>query len=83
MTNEIMFRHIVLTEHELATVLAALRYWQRNSKKSATPEWDIATSAGEFDPLTDGQIDTLCERLNLGTAKEPVFLEKSLPETMK
>lgn len=51
---------------ELATVLAALRYWQREGLMSAGCEQDIASDGGRFEPLTEGQIEALCERLNCG-----------------
>jgi hypothetical protein len=59
-----------LTRREHATVLAALRYWQREAigpPAAATPEWElrIATNMGEFRrPLDRLEIDKLCERLN-------------------
>jgi hypothetical protein len=55
-----------MNSRELATVLAALRLWQR------TPGDDIpqlllelADCCGEHAPLTADEIDDLCERLNL------------------
>lgn len=51
-----------LNSQELATVLAALRFWQR--KGPTTIEWDIATNGGKFLPLDDNEIDDLCEKLN-------------------
>lgn len=51
---------------ELATVLAALRYWQREGLMSAGCEQDIACDGGRFEPLNDSEIETLCERLNCG-----------------
>lgn len=54
------------TDRELATVLAALRYWQREGLMSAGHEVDIASGGGTLAPLTAGEIDTLCERLNTG-----------------
>ena len=55
-----------LNSAELATVLAALRYWQREGLMSAGCEQDIATDGGRLEPLTEGQIEALCERLNCG-----------------
>jgi hypothetical protein len=53
-----------MTSRELATVLAALRYWQRNADGSAeSPIADHFDS--EVTPLTAAEIDSLCERLNL------------------
>lgn len=51
---------------ELATVLAALRYWQREGLMSAGHEQDIACDGGRIEPLNDSQIEALCERLNCG-----------------
>jgi len=52
-----------LTDRELATVLAALRHWQR-----AVPEKDAhAYSPLHFvscRPLSHSEIDGLCEKLN-------------------
>ena len=49
-----------MTPRELATVLAALRYWQ--AARDISPRiYDIAAEAGE--PLADTEIDALCARL--------------------
>jgi hypothetical protein len=55
------------TPEELATILAALRFWQRAGLGGASKpqEWDIATNDGTVEPLTEEQIDTLCERINV------------------
>ena len=53
---------IQLTDRELATVLASLRYWQQDlaeNDDSPISEHFIAES-----PLTVEEIDDLCERLN-------------------
>ena len=51
------------TPEELATVLAALRYWQRH--RPSNPELHaIATDDGTLTPLDSEEIDALCERLN-------------------
>ncbi len=49
---------------ELATVLAALRFWQANMEDDEREESTIATDSGLLTPLTDNEIDTLCEALN-------------------
>ena len=49
---------------ELATVLAALRFWQRQGPGEA--ERDIATDGESLKELSAAEIDTLCERLNFG-----------------
>lgn len=53
-----------LTDRETATILAALRFWQREGASLTLPEWDIATSGGTLDGLDIEEIDGLCERLN-------------------
>jgi hypothetical protein len=64
---------VSLTDRELATVLAALRHWQRAAYRrnamggpNALPEWDIATQGDELKELSYTEIDALCERLNSG-----------------
>lgn len=53
----------MLTEQELATVLAALRHWQQTLRRehgrvATWPHFD------EHEPLGLQEIDELCERLN-------------------
>lgn len=53
----------MLTERELATVLAALRHWKQalrreHGRVAAWPHFD------EHEPLDLNEIDELCERLN-------------------
>ncbi len=59
-----------MTKRETATVLAALRYWQRCAVMPSitTPceEGSIATDGGQFDSLDEDEIDALCEKINLG-----------------
>jgi hypothetical protein len=58
---------MTLTDRDLATVLAALRYWQQDLSENEGP---IITH--HFDdritPLTVEEIDDLCEQLNCGMA---------------
>jgi hypothetical protein len=57
---------------EFATILAALRYWQRDGLATDEqgdlaapgPENDVATDGGTHEPLDLEEIDELCERLN-------------------
>jgi hypothetical protein len=49
-----------------ATVLAALRYWQREGLLSSGHEQDIATDGGCFESLSSDEIDALCEAINVG-----------------
>jgi len=61
-----------MKSRELATVLAALRYWQQDIEAN-----DVPPISGEFfadcEPLTSEEIDGLCERLNRQPA-EPLML---------
>lgn len=58
------------TDREFSTVLAALRYWQRNLEQGNVGEDDefepIASNAGALEPLDAEEIDLLCEQLNEG-----------------
>jgi hypothetical protein len=53
-----------ITARELATVLIALRHWQKVSPENAEVFEDIATDGGRFEPLSVDEIDELCTRLN-------------------
>jgi hypothetical protein len=52
---------VTLTDRELATVLAALRYWQ--DELDANEDVPIPEHFAEHAPLTAEEIDGLCERL--------------------
>jgi len=70
-----------LNERELATILAALRYWQRDL---AADEDDGPISPEHFDarvtPLTVEQIDDLCEGLNGPGWQPPQRRRRSAPQ---
>lgn len=54
-------------DREAATILAALRFWQRHEghiNRVGSFEEDIATDGGRWEPLDGESIDALCERLN-------------------
>lgn len=54
-----------LSDRELATVLAALRYWQQSMDGSTA--WAKHVMPEHFydvKPLTSGEIGALCERIN-------------------
>lgn len=62
-----------LDYRELATVLAALRFWQRaldghvlgvGEDIAMTPEFEIADECGAIRPLYSWEVDNLCERIN-------------------
>jgi hypothetical protein len=73
--DDLIDNEAVFTSQELATVLAALRYWQRKYRPEregganghGVNDWliDIATGGGEFATLDTTEIDALCERLNV------------------
>ena len=56
---------VELSDRDIAQLLAALRNWQTDSLNE-----DLADAfAGHFEdhePLSDDEIDALCERLNFG-----------------
>lgn len=53
-----------ISRRETATMLAALRYWQREGLMSSGHEQEIATDNGRFRSLSAPAIDLLCERIN-------------------
>lgn len=59
-----------LNPRQLGTLLAALRLWQRVGERQGGPELPIATNEGEFAPLQGGEIDALCEQINLGSGSQ-------------
>ena len=52
------------TSRELATVLAALRFWQGLTDMSIRIKDEIATDNDRHVPLNDLEIDALCEKIN-------------------
>ncbi|RID91199.1 hypothetical protein D2N39_13135 [Gemmobacter lutimaris] len=67
-----------------ATILAALRFWQREAVglMDNLPEDDIASDEGTLTPLTREEIDALCDRLNENPdpLHQPVLSWNCLPE---
>lgn len=53
----------LISRRKLATILAALRYWQNDVLSNQKPD---GSHFEEHTPLTTDEIDTLCEDLNLG-----------------
>ncbi len=49
----------VLTDREIVMILAALRHWQGVKGLRLDPGW-----WEKYKPLTDEEIDELCERIN-------------------
>lgn len=58
---------IVLSERELATLLAALRRWQQDLEANADSFVDMDHFDERIMPLASEEIDELCERLNFGS----------------
>ncbi len=64
-----------MNDRELATVLAALRVYQRGGAPLLTKDlWNVATNNDAFLPMTPEEIDSLCERLNCGDAATAPYL---------
>src|ERR1039457_907270 len=61
-----------LDKRQTATILAALRYWQREGLMSSGHEQDIATEGNSMNALDAEDIDALCEQINL--APEPAII---------
>jgi hypothetical protein len=57
-----MPKTVTMNKRETATVLAALRTFQKEHEgyRNAMPHFE------EVKPLNDEEIDTLCEQINLG-----------------
>jgi hypothetical protein len=56
----------MLSDRDLALVLAALRHWQESQDGPLTNDAlrEIATDGGKFEALGPSEIDGLCQRLN-------------------
>jgi hypothetical protein len=68
-----------LTNKETATVLAALRYWQDETRDY--PElMDDFDHFEDIEPLTDQEINDLCERINLDHPQPSRISGPRLPE---
>lgn len=66
-----------MPDRTLATILAALRFWQ-HAQANPSPKrfnrsaymMEIATDGGHFENLSAKEIDKLCEHLNAGDESE-------------
>lgn len=67
-----MMHTLFVDSRQLATILAALRYWQRVSASPDCAEVDIADNSGTLTPLSPGEIDSLCVRINPSSTKTPL-----------
>jgi hypothetical protein len=65
-----------LTNNELATMLAALRHWQRSVSLPDRFFNEHEAFFAEHHPLTDEEIDALCERLNTSQEIHEIDLGK-------
>lgn len=59
-------------KRQSATILAALRYWQREGLMSSGHEQDIATEGNSMNALDAEDIDALCKQINV--APEPAII---------
>jgi hypothetical protein len=55
---------VPLSPRDVATIHAALRYWQREGLLSDGIERLIASDNGTLEPMSAGDIDTLCANVN-------------------
>jgi Ser/Thr protein kinase RdoA (MazF antagonist) len=62
---------IELTDREVATLLAALRNWQTDSLNEDLAE-AFSGHFEEHEPLSDEEIDALCQRLNFAGGRQVV-----------
>jgi hypothetical protein len=63
--------NISITEREHATILAALRLWQQDAAHIADGNGSIIAIAEEAGiPLSNKEIDVLCERINSTSNRE-------------
>ncbi len=62
-------------KRQSATILAALRYWQREGLMSSGHEQDIATDGNSMNALDAEEIDALCEQINRATPASSELLE--------
>ena len=74
-----------LDDQQLATVLAALRFWQRVGKAGncpeAQPECDVLTNGGEVEGLTKDEIDDFCEEINADDGPGDIRMDRVRIET--
>lgn len=57
-------KHIFITDAQRDVILAALRLWQATPDVSDEIQ-DIATNGGAHPPLSNDEIDLLCEQINV------------------
>lgn len=53
-----------LNERERATILAALRLWERTVDRNLLPEFVVATDGGTVVPMPTIEIEALCWKVN-------------------
>ena len=59
-----MSKHFEISTRQLATILAALRYWQQDLAENGVDDIIDGEHFKEEKPLSVNQIDHLCEYLN-------------------
>lgn len=82
MTTERNMHLAAVTPPEFNTMLAALRFWQRQGNMSHLPEYEIASDGQHDDDmpsaLDDASIDELCERLNCDSSALAAILTEAV-----
>jgi hypothetical protein len=77
-----------IDKRELATILAALRFYQDENLTNGREVRDgllgeVATNCGTLEPLTFDEVNALCERLNFEAITEPGLLISPPPREGK
>jgi hypothetical protein len=68
---------IQTNDREIATILAALRYWQQDLEENGPGDIIDPDHFAEYKPLTPNQIDRLCERINLHSSTGTVTIHRT------
>lgn len=71
----------MLDVRQFATIIAALRYWQRKAGKGSGEPEELMIATGEgFEPLGDAEIDELVEHLQFDGDDEDEDLDEEFDE---
>lgn len=62
-----------LDNRQIATILASLRMWQRETDWEVRVQDDIASNEGTLEPLNDEEIDHLYQVVNFGMGDDAIF----------
>ncbi|MET0263381.1 MAG: hypothetical protein ABW223_10820 [Rariglobus sp.] len=68
---------LIVSDRELAAILAGLRLWESHHSGGRMPKWDvineISSDCGKLKPLAVTEIAALCERINTPEANAGLF----------